>query len=65
LDSGDKGKEKEEDGSGDDDGSPSGVKHITLSSDPDDYLYAKKKLKKAVLEHYRCVFYLVPLTCIR
>jgi len=27
-----------------------------LSTDPDSYLYAKRKLKKAVLEHYRQVF---------
>jgi len=26
---------------------------FALSSDPDNYLYAKRKLKKAVLEHYR------------
>jgi hypothetical protein len=26
-----------------------------LSLDPDSYLYAKRKLKKAVLEHYRFV----------
>lgn len=26
------------------------------SLDPEDYLYAKKKLKKAVLEHYRSVY---------
>lgn len=28
---------------------------IPLSADPDTYLYAKRKLKKAVLEHYRFV----------
>ncbi|KAF8966562.1 SPX domain-containing protein [Flammula alnicola] len=27
--------------------------NIPLSADPDSYLYAKRKLKKAVLEHYR------------
>lgn len=26
---------------------------IPLSADPDSYLYAKRKLKKAVIEHYR------------
>ncbi|KAG6918400.1 hypothetical protein DXG01_014801 [Tephrocybe rancida] len=30
-----------------------GFERIPLSCDPEDYLYAKKKLKKAVLEHYR------------
>ncbi|KAG5349908.1 hypothetical protein C0989_001312 [Termitomyces sp. Mn162] len=29
------------------------VRHTGLSADPEDYLFAKKKLKKAVLEHYR------------
>ncbi|KAG6877196.1 hypothetical protein C0993_009483, partial [Termitomyces sp. T159_Od127] len=29
------------------------VRHMGLSTDPEDYLFAKKKLKKAVLEHYR------------
>lgn len=29
---------------------------LSIPSDPDDYLYAKKKLKKAVLEHYRYVY---------
>ncbi|KAG6873652.1 hypothetical protein C0995_012583 [Termitomyces sp. Mi166 len=31
------------------------VRHTGLSTDPEDYLFAKKKLKKAVLEHYRQV----------
>jgi len=26
---------------------------VPLSADPDAYLYAKRKLKRAVLEHYR------------
>ncbi|TFK38117.1 SPX domain-containing protein [Crucibulum laeve] len=49
-----KDKDKDEDSS-----STDGVKEnvgkrgVPLSSDPDYYVYAKKKLKKAVLEHYR------------
>ncbi|KAG6836038.1 hypothetical protein C0991_003594, partial [Blastosporella zonata] len=31
----------------------SGGRHAPFSSDPEDYLHAQKKLKKAVLEHYR------------
>uniref|UniRef100_A0A8H7XW23 Uncharacterized protein n=1 Tax=Psilocybe cubensis TaxID=181762 RepID=A0A8H7XW23_PSICU len=30
-----------------------GPRQIPLSADPDSYLYAKRKLKRAVLEHYR------------
>lgn len=29
------------------------ITNIPLSADPDSYLYAKRKLKKAVIEHYR------------
>ncbi|KAG6823378.1 hypothetical protein H0H87_001255, partial [Tephrocybe sp. NHM501043] len=32
---------------------PSTGRRVPLSPDPEDYLHAKKKLKKAVLEHYR------------
>lgn len=42
--------------SSDDDKSPDEhdtVHKIPLSADPDSYLYAKRKLKKAVIEHYR------------
>ncbi|KJA15596.1 hypothetical protein HYPSUDRAFT_362505 [Hypholoma sublateritium FD-334 SS-4] len=42
--------------SSDDDKSPDehhNVYKIPLSADPDSYLYAKRKLKKAVIEHYR------------
>ncbi|KAF5381280.1 hypothetical protein D9615_008351 [Tricholomella constricta] len=47
-----KGKDKEE--SEEDERLPPGTgRRVGLSTDPEDYLYAKKKLKKAVLEHYR------------
>jgi len=32
-----------------------GTRTPPLSADPDSYLYAKRKLKKAVIEHYRYV----------
>lgn len=53
MDPSDKGKDKESDGSDEEDTSSEGPKRLGLSSDPEDYLIAKKKLKKAVLEHYR------------
>ncbi|RDB30619.1 SPX and EXS domain-containing protein 3 [Hypsizygus marmoreus] len=51
----DKGKEREHDEEGKNMGDEKHLsgKHVVLSTDPEDYLYAKKKLKKAVLEHYR------------
>ncbi|GLB42048.1 putative EXS family protein [Lyophyllum shimeji] len=49
-----KGKEKEEDAESEiEEDRRSFGRTVGLSSDPEDYLYAKKKLKKAVLEHYR------------
>jgi len=40
-------------GSGDESGKRHKKEQLVRSLDPEDYLYAKKQLKKAVLEHYR------------
>ncbi|KAG5646759.1 hypothetical protein DXG03_002445 [Asterophora parasitica] len=48
-----KGKEKEDLPEEEEERLKAGGRRMGLSSDPEDYIYAKKKLKKAVLEHYR------------
>jgi hypothetical protein len=49
-------EDKEDQSGASDDPSP-GIEETlsspTFSTDPDTYLYAKRKLKKAVIEHYR------------